>query len=249
MPEKPKALSPSIAITGFFVVTAAATAKPMPMPMIPQVPTSRRFLGSYMSTIERAKSSVFAPSLTTIASGFALTTSRITLSALWKLIGDGFLASVSAILARFFSLRSPIAPVQSAPGLAHLSPRPFTSAATHEPMSPTSGAAIGTLLSISVGEMSTWMNLRSAALAPPQVLPLPCESSQLRRAPISITTSASASTYERVDDLDQRALACRRVDRLREELGREVGVDAAGTAGHGRADRARDADADVFGME
>jgi hypothetical protein len=53
----------------------------------------------------------------------------------------------------------------------------------------------------------------------------------------------------RVDDLDQRALARRRVDRLREELGREVEVDAAGTAGDGRADRARDADADVFGMQ
>jgi hypothetical protein len=29
---------------------------------------------------------------------------------------------------------------------------------------------------------------------PPHVLPLPCDSSQLRRAPISMTTSASGST-------------------------------------------------------
>ena len=69
-------------------------------------------------------------------------------------------------------------------------------------MSPTSGAAIGTLLSASIGEMSIWTNLRPIALAPPQVLPLPCESSQLRRAPISTTTSASASTYERVAAAD-----------------------------------------------
>ena len=51
MPQKPKALSPSIAITGLPVTTAAATAKPMPMPMMPQVPTSRRLRGSYMSTM------------------------------------------------------------------------------------------------------------------------------------------------------------------------------------------------------
>ena len=53
MPLKPKALSPSIAITGLPVTTAAATAKPMPMPMMPQVPTSRRLRGSYMSMMLR----------------------------------------------------------------------------------------------------------------------------------------------------------------------------------------------------
>ena len=66
-------------------------------------------------------------------------------------------------------------------------------------MSPISGAAMATLLSISVGEMSIWMNCLGAV---PQVLPLPCESSQLSRAPTSITTSASASTCERVADAD-----------------------------------------------
>ena len=71
---------------------------------------------------------------------------------------------------------------------------PASRAETQEPMSPTRGAAMGTLLSISVGEMSIWMNWRESALASPQVLPLPCESSQFRRAPTSITTSASAST-------------------------------------------------------
>ena len=61
-------------------------------------------------------------------------------------------------------------------------------------MSPTTGAAISTLLSISLGSMSTWMNFLGAS---PQVLPLPWLSSQLRRAPIIITTSESFSTVER----------------------------------------------------
>ncbi|MNV69009.1 hypothetical protein D3C71_1618890 [compost metagenome] len=57
---------------------------------------------------------------------------------------------------------------------------------------------MATLLSISVGEMSIWMN----CFGLPQVLPLPCDSSQFRRAPTSITTSASASTYERAAEAD-----------------------------------------------
>ncbi len=83
MPEKPKALSPSTAITCSPLTTAAATEKPMPMPMTPQVPTSSRLRGLYMSTMLRVKSSAFAPSLTSMASGFALTMSRTTESALW----------------------------------------------------------------------------------------------------------------------------------------------------------------------
>ncbi len=42
--------------------------------------------------------------------------------------------------------------------------------------------------------MSIWMNFFGAS---PQALPLPCDSSQLRRAPISMTTSESFSTVER----------------------------------------------------
>lgn len=84
-----------------------------------------------------------------------------------------------------------MAPVQAASGLPWPPLRmPLSSADTQEPMSPISGAAIATLLSISVGEMSIWMN----CLGTPQVLPLPCASSQFRRAPTSTTTSASAST-------------------------------------------------------
>ena len=45
MPENPNALSPSTASTGLPVSTAAAIANPMPIPMIPQVPTSNRLRG------------------------------------------------------------------------------------------------------------------------------------------------------------------------------------------------------------
>ena len=44
----------------------------MPMPMMPQVPTSRRLRGSYMSTMLRVKSSVLAPSLTSDGVGAGL---------------------------------------------------------------------------------------------------------------------------------------------------------------------------------
>ncbi len=169
----------------------------MPMPMMPHVPTSMRLRGLYMSTIERVKSSALAPSFTSIASGLALMISRTTFNALWKFIGDGSLASVSAILAMFFALRSLIAPVHSAGGFAQLDPMPATSADTAEPMSPTTGASIFTLLSASCGEMSTWMNFwwpHALWSLPPQVLPLPCDRSQFKRAPINSTTSASGST-------------------------------------------------------
>lgn len=53
------------------------------------------------------------------------------------------------------------------------------------------GAAMATLLSISVGEISICINCLGA---PPQVLPLPCANSQFKRAPTKITTSASANT-------------------------------------------------------
>ena len=82
---------------------------------------------------------------------------------------------------------------------------PASSADTQLPMSPTTGASMRTLLSASCGEMSIWMNFcppHCFELLPPHVLPLPCDSSQLRRAPISITTSASGSTYERAAAAD-----------------------------------------------
>ena len=53
----------------------------------------------------------------------------------------------------------------------------------------------------------------------------------------------------RIDDLDERFGSSLRVDRLREQFGRQIEVDAARTAGHCGADRARDADADVGGMQ
>src|ERR1700740_888852 len=155
--------------------------------------------------MERQKSSVFAPSFTRIASGRSLTLSRMTDSAVWKVIGFVSFARVSAIFVRVLSLRSAIAPVHSAGGLDQPEPMAAFIAAMHEPMSPITGAAVATLLSASTGEMSTWMYCVLPASfdeAAPQVLPLPCDSSQFRRAPTSITTSASASTYERAADAD-----------------------------------------------
>src|ERR1700730_18408041 len=86
------------------------------------------------------------------------------------------------------------------PALGLLKPDliPARSAEAHDPMSPITGAAMATLLSISVGAMSIWMNF----FGPPQVLPLPCASSQLRRAPMLTTTSASAKTNERAAEAD-----------------------------------------------
>jgi hypothetical protein len=54
---------------------------------------------------------------------------------------------------------------------------PASSADTHEPMSPTTGASMRTLLSASCGEMSIWMNFwppHALASLPPHVFPLPC---------------------------------------------------------------------------
>ena len=53
----------------------------------------------------------------------------------------------------------------------------------------------------------------------------------------------------RVDHLDQRLAALDRIDRLREQLGRQVEVDAARAARQRGADGAREADADVFGVQ
>src|SRR5438477_13150083 len=109
----------------------------MPTPMMPQVPTSMRFRGLYMSTILRAKSRALAPSLTNIASGLALTRSRTTASALWKFIGDGFFASVSAILAMLVVFYWLMALSHSDGGFAQPDLISFKKAETQEPISPT----------------------------------------------------------------------------------------------------------------
>ena len=109
-------------------------------------------------------------------------------------MGDGLSFNFSAILAMFLLLRANTSVIHSMEGFAKLVPIPADNACTQEPISPTNGAAIGTLLSISVGAISIWINWRLAALVPPQVLPLPCDSSQFSRAPMSTTTSASANT-------------------------------------------------------
>ena len=53
----------------------------------------------------------------------------------------------------------------------------------------------------------------------------------------------------RIDDLDQRLGSGFRIHHLREKLGRQIEIDAARTAGHGCANSARHADADVGGMQ
>src|SRR5258707_14928885 len=100
-------------------------------------------------------------------------------------MGDLLFISRGAILAMFSSRFALTAPTQSAGGEGQLLPIASSSAATQEPMSPTTGAAISTLESSSLGSISIWMNFFGAS---PQVLPLPCDNSQLRRLPISITS-------------------------------------------------------------
>src|SRR6266849_2190799 len=99
-------------------------------------------------------------------------------------MGTELFISLGAILAMLSSLFDLTALIQSAGGAGHLPSMPSRRADTHEPISPTTGATISTLLSISLGSMSIWMNFFERGS--PQVLPLPCDRSQLRRAPISI---------------------------------------------------------------
>src|SRR5260370_37743158 len=115
-------------------------------------------------------------------------------------MGAEFFISLGAILAMFSSLFALTAPVQSAGEAGHLLSMPSRRADTQEPISPTSGAVISTLLSISLGSMSIWMNFFDPGS--PQVLPLPCDRSQFSRAPINITTSDSFSTVERAAPAD-----------------------------------------------
>src|ERR1700721_1459417 len=88
----------------------------MPIPTTPQVPTSSRLRGWYMSITPRARSSVLAPSLTRMASGRSLTTVRSAPSAPWKSIGAEFFIKRGAILAMFSSFLALTAPTQSAAG-------------------------------------------------------------------------------------------------------------------------------------
>jgi len=55
--------------------------------------------------------------------------------------------------------------------------------------------------------------------------------------------------WGRIDDLDQRFFACLGCHGLREKLGRQVKINTSGTTRNGRANSARDSDADVFSMQ
>ena len=215
--------------------------------------------------------------------------------------------------------------IQSAGGLAQVEPMPARNAATHEPISPTTGASMRTLLSASRGEMSTWMNLAAPALV---ALPAPGLALAVREQPVEaradqhhhvglgqhvgarrgggllvrVGQQALRHRHRQVGNaglLDQArisASACAyaaplprmisgrlapfsrssarltasgagiwrgagsttlisdflpglRVDALGEQLRGQIEVDAARAAGHGGADGARDADADVLGVQ
>src|SRR5215475_7570689 len=110
-------------------------------------------------------------------------------------MGELLFISRGAILVTFSSRFDVTVLIQSAGAAGQLPPIPCNRADTQEPMSPTTGAAISTLESISFGSMSIWMNFLECGS--PQVLPLPCESSQFSRAPIIITTSDCCRTVER----------------------------------------------------
>ena len=64
-------------------------------------------------------------------------------------------------------------------------------------------------------------------------------------------TAAGAGklSRRRIDNLDERVGAGFGVHDLAEKLGRQIEIDAARTAGHGCTDRARNADADIGGMQ
>ena len=109
-------------------------------------------------------------------------------------MGERLFIRRGAILAMLPSRLVRMVSSHSAGGLVQLV-MPARRASTQEPMSPTTGAAISTLLSISRGSMSIWM--KRWALGLPQVLPLPCERSQLSRAPMRRTTSLSFNAVER----------------------------------------------------
>src|SRR5258708_13858428 len=100
-------------------------------------------------------------------------------------MGDLLFISRGAIFAMFSSRFELMVPTQSAGADGQLLPIPSSSAATQEPTSPTTGATISTLESISLGSISIWLNFFRAS---PHVFPLPCDNSQLRRPPIYLHT-------------------------------------------------------------
>ena len=181
------------------VATAAPMADPMPMPMMAHVAQSTRWRGSDISTVSRVSSSVLAPSFMRIMSGLASSTGFMALSAPQCVIGISLAAS--ARRAANFSLpalvRAWSAGSHAGSVCMVLPSMPAIMASRASPMSPTTGAATGTLRSISVGSTSSCMNLVSGFH-----LPRPKESIQLRRAPITITTSACSIIIERQEMAD-----------------------------------------------
>ena len=157
---------------------------------------STRWRGSDMSTASRVSSSVLAPSLMSITSGWLSITGLIALSAVQWFMG----IAVEAVFRRsandaFFIFDSACSEATHSGSAAIVLPAsPARIASSAILMSPTTGAAIGTLRSISRGSTSSWMNLM-----PGFHLPRPNDSIQLRRAPTTITTSAFSMMVLRHD--------------------------------------------------
>lgn len=149
-----------------------------------------------MSMASRVSSRVLAPSLISMMSGLASMIGLMTPSAVQWCIGiRPFVASRRAENLAFFSLASACRELTHAGSADIFAPSIFARMASRaRPMSPTTGAAIGTLTSISSGSTSSWMNFISGFH-----FPRPNESIQLRRAPITMTTSAFSMTVERQD--------------------------------------------------
>ncbi len=158
------------------------------------VAQSTRWRGSDMFTASRVSSSVFAPSFTNITSGLLSIIGFIAPSAVQWFIGDAVLAS-SSLAANFtpLALASVCSDVtQSGSALICRPSMAFRMASSASPMSPTTGAAIGTLTSISCGSTSSWINFICGFH-----FPRPNDSIQFSRAPITITTSDFPIIVER----------------------------------------------------
>ena len=196
IPENPKAESPSMATTLLPVATAAPTIEPIPMPMMAHVAQSTRWRGNDMLMASRVSSRVLAPSLTSITSGLASRIGLITPRAVQWCIGISDFASSrrAANLASLALVSAWREGTHCGSADIFLPSMAARSASRDRPMSPTTGAAIGRLTSISCGSTSSWINLVSGLH-----LPLPNDSIQLSLAPTTMPTSASFIMVERHD--------------------------------------------------
>ncbi len=154
MPENPKALSPTTASTRLPVSIAAAIAKPVPMPMTPHgtdVETLARLVDvdDAARQIEGVGAFVDEDRIRPLLDDGTQRTKRgveihrhRVVSQPRRHLGDVFFLLALTVL------------IHSSGGFGQSLPMPSSSRETHDSISPTIGAAISTLLSISLGSMS-----------------------------------------------------------------------------------------------